>query len=186
MALFLVLKPGEPRRLWFAIIAFFSAVWAWSVAVALGAQAGGGGAVGGAAVLCRDRARRSVRAHFCDRAHQRARALALALDHRLAHRGRGLPRVPVADAGRAASRRRLLAAAVADGAHPGVTSALPLFYGMWLVRHAGRALPPCRRRRQLAWAWAALVLGTLGGLDRQYRLHARLSERLGRPARCRR
>lgn len=36
---------------------------------------------------------------------------------------------------------------------------------MYLVRRAGRALPPCRRRRQLAWAWAALVLGTFGGMD---------------------
>ena len=36
---------------------------------------------------------------------------------------------------------------------------------MYLIRRAGRALPPCRRRRQLSWAFAALVLGTLGGLD---------------------
>ena len=47
----------------------------------------------------------------------------------------------------------------------GIASAIPLFYGMYLIRRAGRALPPCRRRRQLSWAFAALVLGTLGGLD---------------------
>ena len=40
MALFLALKPGEARvRLWFAVIAFLSAIWSFTVAVALGAQA---------------------------------------------------------------------------------------------------------------------------------------------------
>src|SRR5262249_50314342 len=47
----------------------------------------------------------------------------------------------------------------------GAATAPPLIYGIWLVRRAGRELPPCRRRRQLAWAFAALVLGALGGVD---------------------
>ena len=39
MALFLALKPGEPRvRLWFAVIAFLSAVWSFTVAIALGTE----------------------------------------------------------------------------------------------------------------------------------------------------
>src|SRR5439155_4988065 len=41
----------------------------------------------------------------------------------------------------------------------------PTIYALAIVRRAARALPPCRRRRQLAWAWAALALGAVGGLD---------------------
>src|SRR5262249_1176318 len=47
----------------------------------------------------------------------------------------------------------------------GFSTGIPLFYGMYLLRRAGRALPPCRRRRQLAWASGALLLGCVGGID---------------------
>ncbi|HEX6836405.1 MAG TPA: ATP-binding protein [Polyangia bacterium] len=166
MALFLALKPGEPRvRLWFAIIAFLSAIWSFTVAVALGAES---------APVAALAARVSYAAIAV------VGPCALYFSTELIHvRSRWrLPALIVA-----------LAAAVLCLAFPsltpvgprpgggywplpsvtvltsGVPSALPLFYGMWLIRRAGRALPPCRRRRQLAWAWAALVLGTLGGLD---------------------
>jgi signal transduction histidine kinase len=41
----------------------------------------------------------------------------------------------------------------------------PSLYGLQLLRRAANELPPCRRRRQLWWAWAAIALGLVGGLD---------------------
>ncbi|HEY7954728.1 MAG TPA: HAMP domain-containing sensor histidine kinase [Polyangia bacterium] len=41
----------------------------------------------------------------------------------------------------------------------------PMLYGIERVRRAWRALKPCVRRRQLGWAWAALMVGALGGTD---------------------
>jgi signal transduction histidine kinase len=166
MALFLALKPGEPRvRLWFAVIAFLSAVWSFTVAVALGAQS-------------------PAIAEWAARISYAAISLvgpcALNFSTELIH-ARTRLRVPATVAAVIAAAVCLAFPSLTPvGARPGggywplpspsvviagVTSAIPLFYGMWMVRSAGRALPPCRRRRQLAWAWAALVLGTLGGLD---------------------
>jgi signal transduction histidine kinase len=166
MALFLALKPGEPRvRLWFAVIAFLSAVWSFAVAVALGAEAPGVAswaarvsyaaiAVVGPCALNFSTELIHVRTRWrtlatCAAVLAAIFVLAFPSLTPVAPRPGGgywpLPSVTVLTSG--------------------VTSALPLFYGMALVRRAGRALPPCRRRRQLAWAWAALVLGTLGGLD---------------------
>jgi signal transduction histidine kinase len=166
MALFLALKPGEPRvRWWFAVIAFLSAVWSFTVAVALGAEAPGV-------------------ASWAARISYAAIALvgpcALNFSTELVH-VRTRWRAPATGAAIVAAAVCLafpsltpVAPRPGGGYWPlpsptilisGLSSAFPLFYGMWLMRRAGRALPPCRRRRQLAWAWAALVLGTLGGLD---------------------
>ena len=166
MALFLALKPGEPRvRLWFAVIALLSAIWSFTVAIALGALEPG-------------------IASWAARISYAAIALvgpcALRFSTELIHvRTRWAAPSTVA-AVLAALICLLFPSLTPVGPRPGggywplpsssvlisgVTSAVPLFYGMWLVRRAGHALPPCRRRRQLAWAWAALVLGTLGGLD---------------------
>lgn len=166
MALFLALKPGEPRvRLWFAVIAFLSAIWSSSVAIALGAEAPG-------------------IASWAARISYAAIALvgpcALNFSTELIH-VRTRWRTPATVAAVAAALTCLafpsltpVAPRPGGGYWPlpspsvlisGLTSAFPLLYGIWLVRRAGAALPPCRRRRQLAWAWAALVLGTLGGLD---------------------
>jgi signal transduction histidine kinase len=43
--------------------------------------------------------------------------------------------------------------------------ALPLFYAMYLLRRAAQALPPCRHRRQLDWAFYGMVLATASCLD---------------------
>ncbi|MDB4965068.1 MAG: histidine kinase [Myxococcales bacterium] len=166
MALFLVLKPGEPPvRLWFAVIAFCASVWAWSVAVALGAETATAGqwaarvsyasialvgpcALGFGAALINLRSRwRLPSAIFSILVASLCLAFP-SLTPVAPRPGGGYWPTP--------SGSVLLA---------GVASALPLFYGMYLVRRAGRALPPCRRRRQLSWAFAALVLGTFGGLD---------------------
>jgi hypothetical protein len=166
MALFLALKPGEARvRLWFAVIAFLSAIWSFTVAVALGTDD-------------------PVIASWVARISYAAIALvgpcALSFSTELIH-VRTRWRLPATVASLIAATICLLfpsltpvAPRPGGGYWPlpsptvlisGIVSALPLFYGMWLMRRAGRALPPCRRRRQLAWAWAALILGTLGGLD---------------------
>ncbi|MCU1279079.1 MAG: hypothetical protein JWM53_2625, partial [bacterium] len=166
MALFLALKPGEPRvRWWFAVIAMLSAIWSFTVAVALGAQSPG---VAGWA------------ARISYAAISMVGPCALSFSTELVHVRTKL-RTPSTIAAVIAALVCLafpsltpVAPRPGGGYWPlpsptvliaGVTSAIPLFYGMWLVRRAGRALPPCRRRRQLAWAWAALLLGTLGGLD---------------------
>ena len=166
MALFLALKPGDRRvRWWYAVIAFFSALWSFTVAVSLGAQSPG-------------------IARWAARIAYAAIALvgpcALSFSTELIHVRTRL-RAPTTLAGLIAAAVCLsvpsltLVAPRPDGGYwplpspsvfiAGITSAVPLYYGMYLVRRAGRVLPPCRRRRQLAWAWAALLLGTLGGLD---------------------
>jgi signal transduction histidine kinase len=166
MALFLALKPGEARvRLWFAIIAFLSAIWSFTVAIALGTED-------------------PVVASWVARISYAAIALvgpcALSFSIELIH-ARTRWRLPATIAAIVAGAVCLMfpsltpvAPRPGGGYWPlpsptvlisGIASALPLFYGIWLIRRAGRALPPCRRRRQLAWAWAALILGTLGGFD---------------------
>ncbi|HWE30720.1 MAG TPA: hypothetical protein VHB97_22085, partial [Polyangia bacterium] len=166
MALFLALKPGEPRvRWWFAVIAFLSAIWSFTVAVALGTEsphiAGWAARVSYAAIalvgpcalnfsteLIRTRTRWRLPTTLVAIIAAAICLLFPSLTPVAPRPGGGYWPLP--------SSTVLIS---------GVASAFPLFYGMWLVRRAGRALPPCRRRRQLAWAWAALVLGTLGGLD---------------------
>ncbi|HEX9103339.1 MAG TPA: hypothetical protein VF997_14100, partial [Polyangia bacterium] len=166
MALFLALKPGEPRvRLWFAVVALLSAVWSFTVAVALGTES-------------------PVVGSWAARASYAAIALvgpcALNFATELV-RVRSRWRAPTTVAALVAAFVCLAFPSLTpvgprpDGGYwplpsptvlvAGLTSAFPLLYGIWLVRRAGRALPPCRRRRQLAWASAALMLGTLGGLD---------------------
>jgi hypothetical protein len=166
MALFLALKPGEPRvRLWFAVIAFLSAIWSFTVAVALGAQS-------------HDVAQLVARISYA--AIALVGPCALAFSTELVH-VRSRWRLPSAIVAVLAAVVCLAVPSLTpvaprpDGGWwplpsptvfiAGAVSAPPLFYGLWLIRRAGRALPPCRRRRQLAWAFAALVLGTLGGLD---------------------
>jgi signal transduction histidine kinase len=166
MALFLALKPGEPRvRLWFGVIAFLSAIWSFTVAIALGAQSPG-------------IAQWSARISYA--AITLVGPCALNFSTELIHVRTRL-RVPSTVAALAAATICFAFPSLTPvGTRPGggywplfspsvliagITSAIPLIYGMWLVRRAGRALPPCRRRRQLAWAWVALFLGTLGGLD---------------------
>ena len=166
MALFLALKPGEPRvRLWFAIIALCSTVWSWSVAVALGARTPlvgqwsarlsygaiamvGPCALGFGAALSHQRTRLRLPALILA-ATAAAICLAVPSLTPVAPRpGGGYWPLP--------SPTLLIS---------GLSSAPSVLWGMYLVRRAGRALPPCRYRRQLAWAWAALVLGAFGGLD---------------------
>jgi signal transduction histidine kinase len=166
MALFLALKPGEPRvRLWFAVIAFLSAVWSFTVAIALGTE---------------DAALGSWVARISYAAIALVGPCALQFSTELIHvrsrwtRPSALAAVVAAAICLGFPSLTPVATRPSGGYWPlpsptvltsGITSALPLFYGMWLIRRSGRALPPCRRRRQLAWAFAALVLGTLGGLD---------------------
>jgi signal transduction histidine kinase len=166
MALFLAFKPGEPRvRWWFAVIAFLSAVWSFSVALALGATAPGVA---------------SWAARISYAAIAVVGPCALNFSTELIH-VRTRWRMPTLVAAALAAAVCVafpsltpVAPRPGGGYWPlpspslliaGLPSALPLFYGMHLVRRAGSSLPPCRRRRQLAWAWAALALGTLGGLD---------------------
>lgn len=166
MGLFLALKPGEPRvRLWFAVIAFCSTVWSWCAAVSLGA---------------RDEAVAGTVARLSYAAIALIGPCALGFGAGLA---RVRPRLLLASAVVAAmaiticvGRPELTPVAPRPGGGywplpsptlflAGLTTAPPLFYGMWLVRRAGRALPPCRHRRQLAWAFAAMVIGTFGAID---------------------
>ena len=166
MALFLALKPGEPRvRLWFAVIALLSAVWSFTVAVALGAKTPAAAAIA---------------ARLSYAAIALVGPCALSFSTELIH-GRSRWRLPSTILSAIAAAICLgvpsltpVAARPGGGYWPlpsasvfiaGLASAPPLFYGMYLVRRAGRALPACRRRRQLAWAFAALGIGTLGGLD---------------------
>ena len=166
MALFLALKPGEPRvRLWFAVIAFLSAIWSFTVAVALAAKTPAAAAIA---------------ARLSYAAIALVGPCALSFSTELIH-VRSRWRLPSTILAAAAAAICLfipsltpVAARPGGGYWPlpsatvfvaGIASAPPLFYGMYLVRRAGRALPPCRRRRQLAWAFAALAIGTLGGLD---------------------
>ncbi|HXU71527.1 MAG TPA: ATP-binding protein [Polyangia bacterium] len=166
MALFLALKPGEPRvRLWFAVIAFLSAIWSFTVAIALAARTA-------------EAAEPAARISYA--AIALVGPCALSFSTELIH-SRSRWRLPSAIVSIVAAVICLsfpsltpVAPRPTGGYWPvpsptvfvaGLASAPPLFYGMWLMREAGRALPPCRRRRQLAWAFAALVLGTLGGLD---------------------
>ncbi len=166
MALFLALKPGEPRvRLWFAVIAFLSAIWSFAVAVALGTT---------------DPTIASWSARVSYAAIALTGPCALNFSIELVHgptRGRTAAMVLALGAAAvclAVPSLTPVATRPGGGYWPlpsptvllsGLVSAGPLFYGIYLVRRAGRALPPCRRRRQLAWAWVALMLGTLGGLD---------------------
>jgi two-component system, NtrC family, sensor kinase len=166
MALFLALKPGDARvRLWFAVIALCSAVWATSVAVALGARTP---AVG----------QWSARISYAAIALIGPCALAFAAELTHVHTRWRLPSAlaSLAVAALCLGVPSLTPVSPRPGGGwwplpswsvvvAGTVSALPLLYGIYLVRRAGRALPPCRRRRQLQWAWAALMLGTLGGLD---------------------
>jgi signal transduction histidine kinase len=166
LALFLAPKPGERRvRLWFAIIAFCAAVWSWSVAVALGAETAymgqwaarvsyaaicfvGPCALAFGAALARVRSTWRWPARIASLV---AAAICLGVPSLT-------PVAPRIDGGYwPLPSLSLLVAAAA--------TAPPMFYAVHLVRRAWRALPPSRHRRQLAWAWAALVLGAIGAVD---------------------
>jgi signal transduction histidine kinase len=166
LALFLALKPGERRVRWsFALVALCSAVWSWSVAVALGAETAEMG----------QWAARVSYASIC-----LVGPCALAFGAALA-RVRSVWRWPARLVALAAALACLLIPALTPVApRPGggywplpspslvlssAASAPFLFYAIALVRWRWRELPPCRHRRQLAWAWAALVLGALGAID---------------------
>ncbi len=166
MALFLAWKPGDVRvRVWYAVVATCAAAWAWSVAVALGAKSAVVGAwsarISYAAIALVGPCALGFSAELT---YARTRLIAPALLLSLVAAAlclSGVMPIPVAPRAGGGWWPRFSPAVIVGG----VTSALPLYYGMYLVRRAGRALPPCRRRRQLAWAFGALALGTLGGLD---------------------
>lgn len=166
MALFLAFRPGDPRlRRWFGIICACSTVWSLTVALALGAHAERIGlwsaqlsyatiAMVGPCSLGFGAAAANMQSRFIGLSTVVAAAVAAAillfpsLTPVAPRPGGGWWPLP--------SPSLVMA---------GVATALPLFRGMFLLRRAQRALPPCRRRRQLAWAFAAMMLGALGGLD---------------------
>jgi signal transduction histidine kinase len=167
LALFLALRPGEGRvRVWFAIVAFFATLWAWAVAVALGAQA-------------EDVAHWSARISYA--------AIALVAPCAVAF-GAALTKIRTRVTAPSLVASALVA--IACLAIPSLTKVAPrpgnagwwplpslglllaalstippTTWAAWLMLRAWRALPPCRRRRQLAWACAALSVGALGGID---------------------
>lgn len=168
LALFLAIKPGESRkRTWFAIIAFCSTIWSWAAALSLGALSPELGSwltrVSYAAIALAGPCALSFGAELArapTKWQRPAHAVAIvaavailwlpALTHVRPRLGGGYWPAP---------SWSLLLAALASGP--------PLVGGMHLVRRAWRRLPPCRHRRQLAWAWAALLLGALGVFDLQ-------------------
>jgi signal transduction histidine kinase len=168
LALFLALKPGEARtRTWFAIIAFCSTIWSWAAALTLGARTPelaswltrisyAGIALAGPCALSFGAELARVRTRWQWPAHVAAIVGALAIlfvpSLTTVHPRPGGGYWP-------GPSWSLFVATLASGP--------PLLAGMQLVRRAWRRLPPCRHRRQLAWAWAALLLGALGALDLQ-------------------
>jgi signal transduction histidine kinase len=165
MALFLVFKPGERRvRLSYALAAFCSTVWAWAQAIELGALA-------------------PTPALLAARVSYAAIALAGPAALRFAVALTGLRSRwlwPATLLSLAAGLVCLLPGVTVVLARPNggywpgpsaawllaaVASLPPLIAAMRLIRRAWRALPPCRGRRQLGWAWAAMLLGVIGGVD---------------------
>ncbi|HZS37540.1 MAG TPA: ATP-binding protein [Polyangia bacterium] len=166
LALFLVVKHGERRvRLAFAATALASGTWALAAAIGFSAE---------------DvrTAERAARVAFLCVALTGPCALLFAEALTRARSGWALPSVLAALAvgGAIAIVPGLarIAPRSTGGFYPTVSPAVwmvmaaqlpPTIYALAIVRRAARALPPCRRRRQLAWAWAALALGAVGGFD---------------------
>jgi signal transduction histidine kinase len=167
LALFLALKPGELRvRLWFSVVALFAALWAWSVAVSLGAEGAevahlaarvsfasialvGPCAVAFGAALTRIRTR-FVLPSLIAAAVVAGVCLFVPSLTQVAPRPRGEGWWPMP------SPALLLAS---------LATIPPTLWAALIMRRAWRALPPCRHRRQIAWACAALSVGAVGGID---------------------
>jgi signal transduction histidine kinase len=166
LALFLAIKPGEERtRTWFAIIAFCSTIWSWAAALTLGARTPAvaaaitrisfaGVALAGPCALSFGAELARVRTRWQRPAHILALGVALVI---LLVPSLTIVRPRLGGGYWPAPSWSLLLAGLASGP--------PLLAGMQLVRRAWLRLPPCRHRRQLAWAWAALLLGALGAID---------------------
>jgi signal transduction histidine kinase len=168
LSLFLIIKQGELRvRLWFALLAACSALWAFAVAVTLSLDPDQADVGAGCARL--SLAAIAIAGPMCLR-------FASALT-RTQSRGLVLSSVVAAIAG------TLIAAVPAVTVvrwRPGggfwpteclafylaaISSIPAVVYGLQLVFRTWRRTPPSRRRRQLGWAMIALAISAAGGFD---------------------
>jgi signal transduction histidine kinase len=165
LAIFLLLKRGDRAlRGWFIAVACASAVWSFTAAYALAAEHAAHAALAtrfAYVAICLAGPCSLNFATTLTRVRHRFAPISLAI-------------AAVAGAVIFAAPGAVSVARRGGGYYPTLSAAIPLLvvsvlppmiFGIHLIRRAVVALPPCRRRRQLAWAGAAMLVAVAGATD---------------------